>query len=132
MRFEGRERVCAHFRMRARECIQKRRLPGTRKADKSHVGYHLEFESEVKTLARFPFLRIHRRRVRRRAEMEVPPAAESAVRDEKLFSFFRELVHVAGISIRDDSADRDLHHEIFTAFAVEEPRRANLAVFGLE
>src|SRR3989344_807720 len=89
MRFEGRERVCAHFRMRARECIQKRRLPGTRKADKSHVGYHLEFESEVKTLARFPFLRIHRRRVRRRAEMEVPPAAESAVRDEKLFAFFR-------------------------------------------
>ncbi len=119
VRDQGRERVRAHLRLRARHGADERALADVRKAEQPDVGHHLQLEPELLLFARFARLGAARCAIVRRREVDVASATAPAAGDDDLFAL---RVHVEDglVRLRVEAlrAHGHAHDAVWAALAV--------------
>ncbi len=130
-RFERRERVIRHFRLRRRQHGNQHALARIRKAHDAHVGQQAEFERKVSLYSLFSRLGVPGRLVRRRPEKRIAPAASPPRRQGQPLARFAHLAqYFPGIALFDDGAKRYAQHNILTGAPGSVVSGACLPVFG--
>ena len=119
VRRERRERIVGDLGLSPRHGPDERRLADIGEPEKTDVRHDLELEAEMSLLPRFARLGASGGAVVRRCEVNVPPSALAALRDDhsraRLIDVKEELVRVTIVDLR---SHRNAHDELFRGATV--------------